>query len=273
MRILVLSDLHLEFDEGLRIPPGARPDVAVLAGDIWSDERGVSWALATFSCPVVYVPGNHEFYGREIGDVRRRLAAAARGTRVHVLDDREVIIEGVRFVGSTLWTDFALDGDRARAMAAAHLGMTDFRLVRIDDRVGDGPRPFTPADAAALHGAARRFLEQALARPHPGPTVVVTHHLPSSRSIAARWKGYILNGAFASNLDELLERHRPALWIHGHTHDSLDYRIGPTRVVCNPRGYLPREPNLGFDPGLVVEVEPTGASVLDLPLSDDEREA
>lgn len=254
MRLLVLSDLHLEFDRALAIPPAARPDVAVLAGDIWSDESAVRWAGETFPCPVVFVPGNHEYYERELRRSRRAMAACARGAKVHVLDDGEVILDGVRFLGATLWTDFALLGDREAAMAAAHRGMTDFRLIRIDDGVGDPPRAFTPADAASLHAASLRFLSASLARPHHGPTVVVTHHLPSSRSVAPRWTGYTLNAAFASDLDRFIEVYRPYLWVHGHTHDSFDYQIGETRVVCNPRGYLPREPNPSFDPGLIVEI-------------------
>lgn len=254
MRLLVLSDLHLEFDRTLVIPAEARPDVAVLAGDVWSDERAVKWAEETFACAVVFVPGNHEYYQGEVRRSRRRMAQAARSTKVHVLDDRAVVIDGVRFVGATLWTDYALTGQRELEMAVAARAMTDFRLIRIDAGEGDGPRPFTPADAAALHSHSRRFLDQTLAHRHPGPTVVVTHHLPSPRSIAPRWRGFPLNASFASDLDELIEEHRPALWIHGHTHDSADYRLGDTRVVCNPRGYLPREPNPSFDAGLIVTV-------------------
>ena len=254
MRILILSDLHLEFDSSLQIPRSARPDVVVLAGDIWSDDGAVTWAGEQFDCPVVFVAGNHEYYDREMNAVRRHIARSCRDTRVHFLDDRQVVIDGVRFLGSTLWTDFELGGDKVRALQAAQAGMTDFRLIRVDERAGDGARLLTAADTATLHAQGRLFLERELAARHDGPTVVVTHHLPSPRSVAPRWAGYLLNAAFASDLDELIERHRPALWIHGHTHDSCDYQLGDTRVVCNPRGYVPHEPNPRFDPGLVISL-------------------
>lgn len=112
--------------------------------------------------------------------------------------------------------------------------------------------PFRPEEACSLHLSSCRFIEGVLARPHDGPTVVVSHHAPHPGSVAQRYRGDPLTPAFVSDLSDLMARGRPDLWVHGHTHTSFDYRVGPTRVVCNPRGF-PGENDV-FDPGLVVEV-------------------
>jgi len=97
-------------------------------------------------------------------------------------------------------------------------------------------------------------LDEELRKPFDGPTVVITHHAPSPRSIAGKFRGNPLNPAFASNLEPIIVAHQPVLWIHGHMHDSFDYRISKTRVVCNPRGYFPNELNPAFDPNFVIQL-------------------
>jgi hypothetical protein len=134
-------------------------------------------------------------------------------------------------------------------MAHAEIGMTDFHTIAYRS----GAR-FTANNARREFLRARRFLTSELAKPFAGPTVVVTHHLPSFRSVPRRFRADVLSAAFASHLDSLVEASGTDLWIHGHTHDSCDYRIGKTRVLCNPRGYYDFALNARFDPGLVVEV-------------------
>jgi Icc-related predicted phosphoesterase len=134
-------------------------------------------------------------------------------------------------------------------MREAQRFMRDFSVVRI------GGAPFTPQASAELFDRHAAWLEARLAEPHAGPTVVITHHAPSPRSIHPRFAGSPLNAAFVSDAARLLDG-RAALWIHGHMHDSFDYVAGGTRVVCNPRGYVidgvPENPR--FDPGLVIDV-------------------
>ena len=84
--------------------------------------------------------------------------------------------------------------------------------------------------------------------------VVITHHAPSKQSIEARQRESVLSAAYASNLDEFIETYQPDLWVHGHMHNSSDYKHGKTRVMCNPRGYEGYRPNSLFNPSLVVEV-------------------
>jgi predicted phosphodiesterase len=251
MKIRVLSDLHLEFQRWS--PPKAEADVIVLAGDIDVGVYGVEWARRSFpSSPLVYVPGNHEFYGGHVEDLMEDLCAEGRRFGVDVLDGRELLIGGVRFLGAILWTDFALHGADPtsidRAMTDAYDGMNDFRLIRCGER-----RMFRPADARAIHLTQVEWLRAKLAEEFAGSTVVVTHHLPHRRSIHPKYQGADLNPSFASDLSDLMG---PAvsLWIHGHTHESFDYFVDGTRVVCNPRGYYPMELNAAFDPVLTVDV-------------------
>jgi predicted phosphodiesterase len=256
MKIRILSDLHLEFQQWS--PPGAEADVVVLAGDIDVGIQGVEWARRSFpSSPVVYVPGNHEFYGSHMQDLMEELFVQGRRFEVDILDGSDLLIGGVRFLGATLWTDFALQGTGRgsidRAMADAHYGMNDFRLIRY----GEG-RMFRPADARAIHLAQVRWLRAKLAERFVGSTVVVTHHLPHRQSIHPKYEGSDLNPSFASDLGDLMGP-SVSLWIHGHTHESFDYVMSGTRVVCNPRGYVPMELNAAFDPVLTISLQSPAA--------------
>ncbi|HSQ81258.1 MAG TPA: metallophosphoesterase [Casimicrobiaceae bacterium] len=253
MKLNILSDLHLS------AAPFALPhndaDVVVLAGDVARPWEAVAWA-AGFDKPVLYVPGNHEFYGDTLDGTIRRLREACAGTQVRVLDDDEVVLGGVRFLGSTLWTDFRLFGDgdrRAAAMRDGQRWIRDFTRIRVADAA---EALFTPERSAALFDGHARWLAGRLAAPHPGPTVVITHHAPSPASIHPRFAGSPLNACFISDAEHLLDGTRARLWIHGHTHDSFDYVVNGTRVICNPRGYARDgiDENPLFDPDLVVEI-------------------
>ena len=196
----------------------------------------------------MYVPGNHEYYGGHLQNTLTRMRRTAEGTQVRVLDGEAITLGPVRFLAATLWTDFQIMRDPQRAQREAEAHMTDYRRIK-----AAAYRPLRATDLRAAHFDARRFLERSLQQPFDGPTVVISHHAPSPRSISNRWRSSHLNAAYASDLELLMGR-EVALWVHGHTHDSLDYSVRDTRVVCNPRGYIPVEPNPGFDPGLVVEV-------------------
>jgi Icc-related predicted phosphoesterase len=253
-RIRIHSDLHLEF-AGWE-PPPVSADVVVLAGDIHVGVAGLRWMRRHFpDTPVVYVPGNHEYFHGRMHDVLDALRAEAAALGIHVLDMDEVVLAGARFLGATLWTDFAIYGTEpeqvAQTMASAKRLMHDYRVIRF------GPQgKFKPEHALKLHREHVRWLERKLVQPFAGPTVVVTHHLPHRLSIHPKFEDDPLNPGFASDLAYLV-RSPVQLWAHGHTHESLDYVTDGTRVVCNPRGYIPMQPNLDFDPGLVVEVPAT----------------
>jgi predicted phosphodiesterase len=246
VKLQVVSDLHLSVAALELAPTGA--DAIVLAGDIARPPAAIAWAAA-LGKPVLYVPGNHEFYGGSFEGTLAELKQLAAGTPVHVLDNAARVMGGVRFLGSTLWTDFRLFGtgpERSAAMREAVRFMRDFQRIE----------RFTPEHSAALFARNAAWLAERLAEPFPGKTVVITHHAPSPKSIHPRFAASALNACFVSDAERLVDGRRCVLWIHGHTHDSFDYMLNGTRVLCNPRGYARNgvNENLLFDAGRVVEV-------------------
>ena len=252
MKLNILSDLHLR--QGALAPPDNAADLVILAGDIAGPQEAVAFATALRK-PILYVPGNHEFYGGSIDGTLAALRERCKGTNVRLLDDDVVELGGVRFVGSTLWTDFMLQGEalRERAMQEGQRFVRDFSRIRLRE---SSQAAFTPADSTACFAVHSRFLAQTLATPYRGPTVVVTHHAPSPRSIHPRFRDSLLNACFISRLEHLMDGDRACLWVHGHTHDSFDYAVNGTRVVCNPRGYARNgaNENARFDPDLLIDV-------------------
>ena len=245
MKIFPVSDVHVDQYVGANDPhdrlefaysAADEADVVVVAGDVHTQGRAPRWLARTFpDKPVVYVAGNHEFaqavFPDEIENLRGRAAAFPQ---VHFLENAEAEIGGVVFLGCTLWTDFGLWGKEKEyaALNAAATMMPDYRQTRLA-----GGRLLTPAATGKAHWLSRAFLEEKLKRHRGRQVVVVTHHAPSPRSIGKNWQGNLLAAAFASDLEKLIATYQPALWVHGHLHDFYDYRIGATRVVCNPIGY------------------------------------
>lgn len=271
MKIAAMSDLHLEYDaryfetnpRGSSTfyddPPQPRADFLVLAGDIHSGPLAFDWARLHFAIPTVLIAGNHEPYNRELF---RTIAFNRKKSETS--DDPILFLERaswegtapdgqpVRFIGATLWTDFELYGTPDLSMALALRDLEDFKVINLER--GYRTRKLRPADTLRVHVSSVEFITEELRRPFAGTTVVVTHHAPSPRSISPTFKSHPLNPAFVSNLEELMRTFEPALWIHGHMHESFDYTIGRTRVVCNPRGYFPDQLNPRFDPIFVVEI-------------------
>ncbi|ALP63434.1 metallophosphoesterase [Paraburkholderia caribensis] len=277
MKIRVLSDLHLESDQP-EIIPHADADLVVLAGDIHNHAEGLRWAAETFdgAVPVVYVPGNHEYYDGEFGALEAAMHdAAASVDNVHFLNNATLVdpLGQWRVLGTTLWTDFDLYGNdeasHAASIAAAERVMLDYRgLIQVTWTAGNDlgvqgtlqdntPRNLTPADTIALHRRARAWLEAELTKPFAGRTIVVTHHAPHRRSLAERYADDVVSAGFVNDLPSLV-RAPVTLWVHGHTHTAFDYVENSTRVVCNPRGYLDRRTraleNAAFAWDKVVEV-------------------
>ena len=254
MKLQVMSDLHLTvapFE-----PPPTEADLIVLAGDIARPDQAIAFARG-LGKPVVYVAGNHEFYGGSLTGTHARLKALAQGSDVHVLEREVAVIGGTRFLGTTLWSDFAgfeRDSEREAAIAIAMRLVRDFSRIRLDE---EGQALLTPQDCADEFRRSANWLDAMLAQPFDGPTVVVTHHAPSLRSINPRFADSPLNPCFVSDAEHLIVGGRAALWIHGHMHDGSDYVVdGGTRVLCNPRGYHARgvNENGSFDPACVVAV-------------------
>lgn len=264
MRLQIASDLHLEYLESkfpaFRGVEFGGADVLILAGDIAKGSRGLD-LFGDWPCPVVYVPGNHEFYDEEMAAVQADLDERAGDfPNVKILAPGTWEHGNVRFIGCTLWTDYAVFGTEhaAAAMAICAEKIVDHRSIRIA-----GDSPFLPAEALALHRVQRQWLLDRLAEPFIGKTVVVTHHGPHRNSIASLYADDLTSAAFVSDLEECLGIAN--LHIHGHTHDSFDYTVKQTRVVTNPMGYCRgikaastptdlRRENTAFNSRLVLEI-------------------
>ncbi|WP_422422198.1 metallophosphoesterase family protein [Pseudomonas sp. GZD-222] len=242
MKILIYSDLHLEFADFH--PPATECDLVVLAGDISVRSRGVAWANETFNCPVIYACGNHEYYKGHLDRTLTKMRAAA-AENVHVLDNQTLIISGTRFLVATAWTDFTATGDYNAAMRVSAEWMNDFKRIRI----GEGYSKLRPVDLIARNIITREFLATELAKQFDGKTVVVTHHCPIQDVAGDGHEGH-LGAAYFNQWHDLVAQ--ADMWVFGHTHHAVDTVVSGCRVLSNPRGY-PGE-RTGFVPNLVVEV-------------------
>ncbi|NKK58799.1 hypothetical protein GFM44_23150 [Rhizobium leguminosarum bv. viciae] len=255
-KLWIQSDQHYEIYGKPLVFPIPEADVFVCAGDLMREPAdAVMWLDVTVPFPTIYVAGNHEYYRGVYTKWRDEGAAAsAERPKVDLLENSFSIAGGVRFIGCTLWTDYALYGeDRVEeAMRHAATGLNDFN--HIDYGILDRWRRarFLPSHQLRIHQESRAFLEQALQEPFSGKTVVVTHHGPHPGSVHPRYANDLLTAAFVSDLSGLIERTQPDLWIHGHVHSSFDYMVGKTRVIANPKGYANENPD--FDPALVIEI-------------------
>lgn len=289
MHVDVISDLHLEFGD-MTLPGG---DVLIISGDAFEarDFREKDYDPEMVTLPfersnkrpdrcyrflleecsqkyrhVIWVMGNHEHYNFTFNKTYDHIKSQLP-TNVYLLEKESIEIEGVLFLGATLWTDMN-DGDD---LTMYHLKgcMNDFRIIKYHNEQNDYYR-FQPEIAYRHHKDTLAFFRIALennrARPKPLPVVVVTHHAPSKLSIKPRYADdHLMNGGYSSDLSEfMLDHPEIRVWTHGHTHDEFKYQIGETTVLCNPRGYMGYEERAntyqpkGFDINNgTVEFDPT----------------
>lgn len=261
MRIALYSDLHLEMvvhRKGTLAwePPVLDVSVVILAGDIGSRTHGIEWAATAFrkwptSPEIIYVVGNHEYYGAHIPELTAELRKTAKRLGVHFLENDVIEIAGVRFLGTALWSDFQIYGDeyKINGIAMARNYISDYSTI-----FGVDQKFIEPRDTIQLHHDARAFLERELANPFDGKTVVVTHFSPHRGCVAAQFDGEPLTPYFTVDMAPLMQKHQIALWAFGHTHGNVDFMAeGGCRVISNQRGY-PRELNSDFRDNLVIEV-------------------
>jgi len=248
MKIQLLSDLHIEFESyGY---PDVDSDVVVLAGDIHTKTHGVLWAIENITDkPVIYVLGNHEYYGKTYPKLIDTAKELAKGSNVHVLENEVITLDGVNFLGCTLWTDFRLYGDPRIAGYHCQQAMNDYRKIK----KLPGYSKIRSIDVAQIHHASKTWLAKELKARKGAKNIVLTHHGPSLKSVSAEFKNDLTTAAYVSNMESFIEEYEPWYWLHGHMHNSSDYFIGDCRVLCNPRGYSCEE-NTEFMPNLVFEV-------------------
>ena len=276
MKIQIVSDIHLEHHSFAQTSSPIRgdsseyqlavtdADVVVLAGDIGVGDKGIMWAgrqAEALGKEVIYISGNHEFYGHEYISalITMRMMAQAHG--VHFLENNEVVIKGVRFLGCTLWTNYRAFGDERRSAYELYRGLADFTEIRVypegifsghrDEEIGSDYRGMRPEDQIKLFERSQSWLKRKLSEPFSGKTVVVTHHGPSPVCQHPRFPLSPISAAFWSDIQDIVGQ--ADLWIYGHTHACLDTVVNGTRIVANQLGY-PRERVDGFKPDKVVEI-------------------
>jgi predicted phosphohydrolase len=257
MRVNLVSDLHLEF--GQQTLPGG--EVLILAGDICEyrelKNNEMVELFFTTQCSkydrVFMVMGNHEHYHHKFHKTYDDLKAILP-TNVILLENEMVEYNGVVFLGATLWTDLN-KGDPVTAFTLKGF-MNDYKVVQNYYPERGLYYKLTPEWTAETHEKTKQYFKIVLNQNKDKPVVVVTHHAPSFASVNEKFKHETTtNGGYASELSEfILDNPQIKVWCHGHMHDPVDYMIGDTRIVANPRGYLPWEANNGFDPNFTFEI-------------------
>lgn len=275
MKIRLASDLHLEFEKDGAISthttiPRLDDDadtVLVLAGDITSNYRNMRKIPATDrytpwirDCinrfkAVIYVLGNHDLWGggHWLDPYNYWANMAGNFPNFHMLQNEAVVIDGVRFLGTTLWTDLSNPMDQFAAMA-----MNDFKYIKVNRGNGRWTK-WGIMDWNREHQVAIRFLEREVFETEwDGDTIVVTHHGPSEQSVGPEYKGAAINCCYYTTLERFMWYGNIRYWFHGHMHNSVRYKIGDnegwTEVVTNPRGYVGEGLNPDYNPRLVLEV-------------------
>jgi Icc-related predicted phosphoesterase len=275
MKVNVISDLHLEFDD-LELPGG---DVLILSGDVCEaknlkadkyDPNGIMFDFERANrrpdryirffkeeCAkyrhVIYVMGNHEHYGFRYDKTYSQLLLNLPDN-VRLLEKESTEIDGILFVGATLWTD-CNKGDPI-TMMQLRSSMNDYRVVQNYYKDKGQYFKLIPEFTYNEHRQTLKYFESVLQQNPDRPVVVVTHHSPSKQSIKPKYQtDYHMNGGYSSDLEKfILDHPQIKVWTHGHTHDTFDYMVGQCRVICNPRGYVGYEeraqefdPTVGFD--------------------------
>lgn len=257
MKLKVLSDLHLEHFVGCQVYPEiGSGDVLVLAGDIlcakhFKTDGYLNAAYHRFmrDCSknydkVLYVFGNHEYYQYNYEGAKRVIKDNVP-YNFRILENNTIKIGDWNFIGFTLWTDFR--NENALEMMEAEQCMNDYKVIRITPKY----RKLNANDTLNFHKESKKYLLNQLQTLNDN-VFVISHHAPSYQSVPEYFKNHA-NGAYCSNLDDLIINHpQIKYFIHGHTHNAFDYKIGECRVICNPAGYPGQD--TGFNPDLMIEI-------------------
>lgn len=256
MKLRILSDLHLDF---MKFPiENIGEDLLIIAGDLSGKHRlstvFIEKYLSANNNVLIFVPGNHDYYDNSIEstDEKFEKLEAKYKSRFYYLRDKHIKVGNVQFFGATLWTDY---GNDYSAMDVCRSKINDYRKIIY------GKHFLTPEDTINFHRFTLSGMHEFLETKDPSiPTIIITHHAPVISSIPYRYLTDELTPSFASDLEDLINNNAIDIWIHGHIHDSMDYKIRNTRILCNPRGYARlrkrtvAEENHEFNPNLIVEL-------------------
>nr|WP_314499351.1 metallophosphoesterase [uncultured Chryseobacterium sp.] len=248
MKIQIISDLHQEF--GTADLSFDHADVVVLAGDVHIGTKGIEWIKKNIpDKPVIYILGNHEYYRGSYPKTLHKIKAAAENSIISVLEDSFVDIDGVRFHGATLWTDFSLFGSPMAYGSLCQAQMNDYKMIRRDPSYSK----LRSIDTFKIHQFSKQWLKESLERSEGMKNIVVTHHAPGLQSVPEQYKKDPVTSAYASDLEDFITTHQPLYWIHGHIHTPSRYKTGITEIICNPHGYIDEKYN-GYEKELIIEI-------------------
>jgi Icc-related predicted phosphoesterase len=270
MKAWIISDIHTSImgEHWAKPIPLPTADVCICAGDISNFcSTSIEYLRRSFErhMPIVLVFGNHDYFGSSIDFALEKARREIEGTNIHLLENQSIELGGCRFIGATLWTDFAVSvGDdehippeerRHRAFRLVPSQVADFfHITRSDPRLPGENGLVTVREIVGRHKASRSYIDHELSKPFGGSTVVVTHHAPLTDSFDPHFHGHVTNAAFGSDLSDLITRRRPSVWVHGHIHKARDYMADRTRIICNPRGYGRERNTCGFRPNFVIDL-------------------
>lgn len=265
VNVWLLSDLHLEF-YGYKLPPEglAQADVLVLAGDIHNGKGALKLINIAIKAgiPCVYIPGNHELYGREYNESMIKYEEMEKNNPgLHFLQNKSVNIKGINFIGSTLWTNFNLHNEsHSDTLARAKSEMNDYssiykKLVKSRPKRLQSSGLIDQDFIFDRHKESVAFIERELSQKQSEINFVATHHAPSFKSVnPMRHDNLLVNGYYASDLEWIMHKYAPVVWAHGHTHCSVDYMVGDSRVISNARGNPDDMKLTNFNPLKIIRI-------------------
>lgn len=269
MKLWIWSDVHLEISNSQIDFTRPDADIIVIAGDLtYADcvSEVAKDIIDRYQLPIIYAAGNHEYYGShqrgssfETDQLILRLAERDSDSwshKLYVLDEDTVVINDVRFVGATLWTDFKLNLKNESQLSARMRNSENLLRDFTSIRMRSGER-FSAADMIKLNASNADYIKSQVSENFDGKTVIVSHHLPHPACIGEKYRDSEANYLFSNSEDafnDVLDSGRVDAWICGHSHQATDVVVGKTRVVCNPFGYDFEQGRNGFRENMVIEV-------------------
>lgn len=252
MRVFVLSDIHVEtMPKNIVRNPYLINftndfDIVVVAGDTHPGVQGLMWLRQLWKDKIIItIAGNHEFYSRDFHKHYGKLKEKAKELDIHFLQNESIVINDVKFIGATLWTNFKLFGNQSLSMIVAKQAMNDYNKIKVAMQ-----HKLSPEIVLNQHNMSVDFINNELQS--SGKKFVITHHAPCSKSINVRYINDSTSPCYASDLDYIFTDDT-TIWLHGHIHSSADYMFHNTRILCNPYGYFD-DKNKDFNPNLIVEI-------------------
>lgn len=273
MLLRVVSDLHTEFwyrelmngtffellnESVIPEKPEDKETTLLICGDIGLGHKKETWlkpleVLSSRFREILFCGGNHFFYDNNLfegfpSNIKINIP------NVHLLEYESIVIDDVLFIGATMWSDLNPKNSEFSTydiQTAVRYRMNDYVCIMKQNS----------KEAISINQTMNRFIRSKnyiyheLKNSSCDKTVVMTHHGPSFKEMNEDFRGNILNHAYFSDLDNMIEElGKPNYWFFGHTHDTLNYTIGKTTIRTNPFGYYPYQTNKSFDPNLTIEI-------------------